>query len=63
MNQFALFHFTIEKNNKLYQFVVQPGSSWEDIESALDEFKTNMQDLKAEAQKQEQATGEVVADK
>lgn len=56
MNQFALFHFTIEKNNKVYQFIVQPGSPWEDIEEALKEFQENMLALKEEAKKNEAAS-------
>jgi hypothetical protein len=56
MNQFALFHFTIEKNNKVYQFIVQPGSPWEDIEEALKEFQENMLTLKEEAKKNEAAS-------
>jgi hypothetical protein len=62
MNQFALFHFTIEKNDKLYQFVIQPGSSWEDIENVLKEFQDKMLELKIEAQKPKQEiTPDVVA--
>lgn len=62
MNQFALFHFTIEKNEKLYQFVIQPGSSWEDIETVLKEFQDKMLELKIEAQKPKQEiTPDVVA--
>lgn len=64
MNQFALFHFTIDKNNRLFQFVIQPGTPWEDIEEVLKEFQEKLLDLKAEAQKQQPETsGEVVADK
>jgi hypothetical protein len=61
MNQFVLFHFTIDKNNRIYQFVVQPGAPWEDIEAVVEEFKIKMLDLKVEAQKpKEEITGEVV---
>lgn len=49
MNQFVLFHFTVNKNDRLYQFVIQPGAPWEDIEAVCEEFKTQFLTLKQEA--------------
>lgn len=49
MNQFVLFHFTINKNDRVYQFSMQPGVSWEDIEAVCDEFKQEFLKLKQEA--------------
>jgi hypothetical protein len=53
MDQFVLFHFAIKKNERFYQFSVQPGTPWEDVESALDEIKANIITLKEETIKQE----------
>lgn len=46
MNQFALFHFTITKNDRLFQVLIQPGTPWEDLESVLDEFKEKFSEIK-----------------
>ena len=58
MNQAALFHFAIQKNDRLYQLIVQPGSPWEELEAALEAFKKEFQDLRvqveAEALKKDQ---------
>jgi len=50
MNQFMLFHFTIVKNDRLYQFQVQPNSPWEEIEEIFVEFQEKFKVLKEEAQ-------------
>lgn len=53
MNQYVLFHFTVTKNDRLYQFAVQPGTPWEDVEAVLDEMKASIITLKEEAIKKE----------
>ena len=53
MNQYVLFHFTVTKNDRLYQFAVQPGTPWADVEEVLDEMKASIITLKEDAIKQE----------
>lgn len=48
MNQFALLHFTINKNDRIYQVVVQPGAPWEDLEAVLHEFHQEFGKIKQE---------------
>jgi len=48
MNSFAFFNFVIQKNNKTFQFSVQPGCPWEEAQAALDEFKSELEKLKIE---------------
>lgn len=54
MNQYALFHFSITKNDRLFQFILQPGTPWEDLELALADFKEQFAQLRQEAEKKEQ---------
>lgn len=49
MNQYVLFNFSLVKNDRIFQFSVQPGAPWEDVEAILDEFKVNVIRLKEEA--------------
>jgi hypothetical protein len=53
MNQFALLHFTITKNDRLFQVVLQPGTPWPDLEEALEEFKAEF--LKAKKEQEDLA--------
>ncbi len=53
MNQYVLFHFTVTKNDRLYQFAVQPGTPWADVEAVLDEMKASIVTLKEDAIKKE----------
>jgi hypothetical protein len=46
VDQFIKFHFSINQNNKIYEINVDPGCSWEDIESVLEKFKTQFLSLK-----------------
>jgi hypothetical protein len=54
MDQFIKFHFTINHNNKIYEINLDPGCSWEDIESVMDKFKDQFLTLKDAAIKAEQ---------
>ncbi len=50
MNQAALFHFAIQKNDRVFQFIIQPGSPWEEVEQALEQFKKEFQDLRVQVE-------------
>lgn len=54
MDQFVLFNFSTVINSRVYRVVVQPGSPWEDIEEAIEQFKVGFKDLKEEAKKKEE---------
>lgn len=51
MNQAVLFHFAIQKNDRVYQFQVQPGAPWEEIQATLDEMKAEFVVLQQQAEK------------
>ena len=53
MNQYVLFNFAVQKNDRLYQFQCLPGSPWEELEEVIQEFKDHVAKLKAEAIKAE----------
>jgi len=48
MNQYALLHFAISKNDRLFQILIQPGTPWEDLEEVLREFHTEFGKIKQE---------------
>ncbi len=75
MDSYVLFHFAVardfevdgQKSKRVYQFAVQPGSPWEEIESAFEEFKAEFSKLKdesiaAEAAKKDSESSEEVVD-
>ncbi len=49
MNQAVTFNFAIQKNERVYQLIVLPGSPWEEIDEVLLEFQKEILDLKAAA--------------
>jgi hypothetical protein len=49
VNHYALFHFSLQKNGRFFQFSVQPGTPWEDIPAVLDEFKQEIAAFEAKA--------------
>lgn len=56
MNQYVAFKFVLQKENKnLYVFECLPGSPWAEIEEAIDEIKSELLKLKADALAQEAA--------
>ena len=55
MDSFAFFNFVIKKNDKLFQFSVQPGCPWEEAQAALDEFKIELEKLKKEQEEKSQS--------
>lgn len=54
LNQYALFHFSITKNDRVFQFIVQPGTPWDDLDLALADFKEHFVQLRQETEKKEQ---------
>lgn len=51
MNQFALLHFAITHNERVYQILIQPQTPWTDLEEALEIFKKEFVQAKIVAQK------------
>ena len=49
MDSFALFHFAIKKNDRVYQVVLQPGAPWDEINQVMDDFKAEFAALKLKA--------------
>lgn len=56
MDQQVLFHFMVKKNDRFFQFIVPPGTQWDEIQSALDEFKSGMVLLEQDAKAKEAAS-------
>jgi len=48
MNQYALLHFAITKNDRLFQILIQPGTPWEDLDEVLREFHVEFGKIKQE---------------
>lgn len=55
MNQLMLFHFMITKNDKHFQFLAQPGTNFDEIEAALNEFQAKFTEMKNQAIEHEKA--------
>lgn len=56
MNSCTLANFVIQKSpDKAYVFQFLPGTNWDEIQSALDEFKTEFAQLKIQIEEQEKA--------
>jgi hypothetical protein len=65
MESYSLFKFAVkrefsvegqeQKSLRLYQFELQPGSPWDEIQSALDEFKSEMLALQDQAKAKQEA--------
>lgn len=55
MNQWSMFNFAIIKNDGKNQYTLQlqPGSSWEEIQAVLDEFKVEFKQLHEQMIQQE----------
>jgi hypothetical protein len=52
MNSYAMLNFTIQKSqDRAYVFQFLPGTTWEEIYAALDEFKAEFEKLKIETDK------------
>lgn len=60
MDQFALIHFAITKNDRVYYLLVQPGSPFSDAESVCAEFAAEIAKIRIEAEARE-ASKDVVA--
>jgi hypothetical protein len=58
MNQAVFFHFAIQKQERIYQFIVQPGSPWEEVESVLEDFKKDFNELREKLAAEEAAKKE-----
>jgi len=49
MNSYAMLNFTMQKSqDRAYVFQFLPGTTWEEIYAALDEFKAEFEKLKVE---------------
>lgn len=59
MDQFIFFNFSAVINNRVYRIVLQPGSPWEDVDEAIEQFKSGFQKLKEEAKKKEEEAATV----
>ncbi len=63
MNSYTLFKFAVSRNfefegtkqQRVYQFELQPGSPWEEIEGVLGEFKEEFLKLRDQAKEKEEA--------
>lgn len=58
MDSFAFLNFVIKNNDRAFQFSVQPGCPWEDAQSALDQFKTELDSLKKQQEDKAQENKE-----
>lgn len=54
MDKFALYHFAINKNDRVFKLSLQPGSPWEDLFAVLEEFKADFQKMKLEEEEKAQ---------
>src|SRR5258708_36643134 len=55
MNQHVMFHFSLVKNERVYQLIIQPGAPWQEIEEVMEEFGKEFLRLKKEAQEKEES--------
>jgi hypothetical protein len=55
MNQFLVFHFNINKNDKNFQLMMQPGCSYEEVAEVLEQFKVEFVELQRLAKEKEEA--------
>ena len=61
MDAYSLFKFAVKRESevdgnkvvRVYQFEIQPGSPWSEVESALDELKSKFGELQRQAEEQE----------
>jgi len=54
MDQFAVFHFNINHNERNYQLMLQPGCSFEDIFTVLEKFKNDFTEMEKIAKEREE---------
>lgn len=66
MNQHILYNFSIVKNDKVYQMIVQPPCTYEEVQEILCDFKVQFEELlkqqKEREEKGKEATPEVQAE-
>jgi len=48
MDKFALYHFAIKKNERIFKLDLQPGTPWTELFEVLEEFKAEFEKMKAE---------------
>lgn len=59
MQQHLVLHFSIVKNERVYQLMLQPGSPYEELKEVLEQFKADFDELQRQAkEKEEQAAQE-----
>jgi len=52
MNQAQLLVYGLKHNDKVFQFLIQPGSTFEEVDEILNQFKKEFSGMKIEAEKQ-----------
>lgn len=64
MQQHLVLHFSIVKNERVYQLLLQPGSPYEELQEVLEQFKVDFHDLQQQAiEKQKEAAEKEAAEK
>ena len=58
MDQFLVLHFNIQKNERNYQLMIQPGAPFEDIYAVLDELKDSFKKIQEEQLEKERVAKE-----
>jgi hypothetical protein len=58
MDSFALYHFSVTRNNRICQMLVQPGTPWEEVDAFLEEFKAGFAQQRADAEERERKAKE-----
>lgn len=53
LDQFAVLHFNIQKEQRNYQIMLQPGAPFDEIQAVLDEFKESFVALQENYKEQE----------
>ena len=59
VNQHLVIHFSIVKNDRVYQLMVQPGSPYEEAQEVLKEFQEGLLELQKQAQEKEKEAAAV----
>lgn len=66
MDQYLFLNFAINKNERSYQLLIQPGAPFEDIQAILDQYKADFATLqeqqKAKAEEEKSKAEAVVSE-
>ena len=58
MDSFAMYHFILQRNNRMCQILIQPATPWDEVEAFLDEFKAGFAQQRLEAEEREKKAKE-----